>query len=349
MPDLEGLRAIACLSVVFSHALPRSSAALRLLPLGAIGVQFFFALSGFLVTLLLLRSKEKAGAGQQGRGVLPWNFYARRALRMLPAYYLLIGVLWLLDYGMIRSSLHWHVLCLTNLWRASTGVNFLNHLWAVGAEMQYYLLWPLLLGLLPKRALVRVLPLLILAGPLYRALGWAIGMRFVAINTVPLSCLDTFGMGALLAVLRYHGLDEARRKVGQFGFVAGLLGLAAMVALYQRGILDDSTRVFVFGSIGALLYFAVIDKAVGGLPGVLGAAVHSGLFRRVGRVSYGIYLFHPLLWKLLNYLLQEWLPCLLPYLYLRILLLVLCSFAAATLSSRFVEEPFHRLKTRFPY
>jgi peptidoglycan/LPS O-acetylase OafA/YrhL len=349
LPEIEGLRALACLAVILSHCLPPSGLFLRILPLGALGVQFFLALSGFLVTRLTLQARDRALARPEHRGQWLRSFYARRALRMLPPYYLLIAVLWLLDYGMLRETVHWHLLCLTNLWRAATGIAFLNHLWVVSVEMQYYLVWPVLLFAIPARLLPGVLPLLIAAGPAYRLTGWAMGFHFAAVNTFPLACLDTFGMGALLALFQHAGMDGIRRRITRYALLYGTLIFIATICLTQLGVLTLATRVYVAVSAAALLYFALLHKASAGITGWPGTLLRSRPLQRIGRVSYGMYLFHPLLWEMLNGIISRWAPGVHPHPWLRAPLLILLSFAAASLSWTLLEAPFARLKSRFPY
>ena len=148
-PSLDGLRAVAILLVV--AVLPRSW-----LPGGTLGVDLFFVLSGFLITTLLLEER-----GATGDVSLP-HFYARRALRLLPALWLLLIVY--VAYGLANGhhGLPSHVLGaaaigaghVANFFAAAGSPNqahYLVHLWSLAQEEQFYLLWPIVLLALLRR------------------------------------------------------------------------------------------------------------------------------------------------------------------------------------------------------
>ena len=141
VPGLDGIRALAVLLVVFYH--------LNLLGLGWVGVQVFFVLSGFLITRLLLELRDGRALGSYLR-----TFFGRRVLRIFPLYYLFLVVALLLSALAIPSQAgpvqhQWpYVATFTYNWWGMTRFHektwFLDHLWSLAIEEQFYLLWPFL-------------------------------------------------------------------------------------------------------------------------------------------------------------------------------------------------------------
>ena len=151
--SLDGLRFL-CIGAVLWHHSPLFNAgefSARILHRGFTGVDFFFVLSGFLITSLLLREAEA-----RGRFSLS-GFYRRRALRILPVYYLLvtaIGAYYIWGKGAAEylGYMPFYYLFLANFLQGD--VPLLSPTWSLSVEEQYYLLWPLLLMLLPRRWLL---------------------------------------------------------------------------------------------------------------------------------------------------------------------------------------------------
>ena len=148
---LDGLRGLAILSVMFFHATLSRANAPR--PSGGfLGVDVFFVLSGFLITALLLKEWDQKGSIALG------SFYARRALRLLPALFVLMAVILLVPGVFYLSQRPWWDAMVaaayaTNWVRAFGGdIGFFGHTWSLTIEEQFYVIWPLLLvGLLRLR------------------------------------------------------------------------------------------------------------------------------------------------------------------------------------------------------
>ncbi|WP_067507639.1 acyltransferase family protein [Actinoplanes sp. TFC3] len=279
--DIEGLRAVAVLLVVAYHCgLPFVSG-------GYVGVDVFFVISGFLITGLLLRERRVSGTISIPR------FYARRALRLLPASTLVVVVtvaasaLWLppLRLGAILSdALHTSIYAM-NYRLAAVGTDYLNadadpsplqHFWSLAVEEQFYLVWPLLILALGRRRRGLGLALsLLTAGSLAVGVwqtqanaGWA----YFGAHTRAWE----LGIGALLAL-------GAVRLPG-WCVPAGLVAVGVSAVLY--------TAETPFPGYAALLPVlgtaAVIAGGTGRQAGLLGAPILQG----IGRLSYSWYLWH---------------------------------------------------------
>ncbi|MGH7873602.1 MAG: acyltransferase family protein, partial [Candidatus Binatia bacterium] len=198
-PQLDALRALAVSAVVVHHFLPIE----KVIPqqvfglglLGLLGVLLFLVLSGYLITGILLRSRQ-----QDWRTALR-RFYLRRTLRIFPIYYLTLLVLVLWQSVPVSRFIYWHVAYLSNaLFVANPSAAADSaHLWTLSVEEQFYLVWPLLMLLVPYKHLLRVIMCAIVMGICWKAfIVQTLGDHLAgALPTI--SCLDSLAMGAALA------------------------------------------------------------------------------------------------------------------------------------------------------
>lgn len=153
----------------------------------------FFVLSGFLITRILLQSKESGAS----RGLVLRDFYARRVLRIFPAYFCTLAVLWVLEVGDIDRTIGWHALYLSNVYlcvHKKLG-SLWAHFWTLSVEEQFYLLWPLVVVAASRKMLARIAVGAIVFAPLFRA---AMRTGFPQLESTMLmpSCVDALGAGS---------------------------------------------------------------------------------------------------------------------------------------------------------
>ena len=303
VPALDGLRAIAVLLVLALH-LPEVAPAFftrhqwlrSVIDGGYLGVDIFFVLSGFLITSLLAEALENAGDGTR-----VWrNFYGRRALRLLPAMGILVAVFTVVAvaegatlgslWPSVRSVLlyynNWH-----GVWDAGNFVSDLGHLWSLAIEEQFYIVWPVLLaGLLAFSSRLRV-RLALAAVPIawvywYRMQVWESGVSWLDLYARTDTRIDTLLVGCFFAlVFRYARL---RRSVVAWGGVFGITAMVVLVAVSSPldGWMYRGGFTIAAVATGALI-LAVVEGAVPGI-GILRVRP----LRLIGRVSYGLYLWH---------------------------------------------------------
>lgn len=282
LPELDGLRGLAVLGVVFYHCHPRlagtwfGAAALW----GWTGVSLFFVLSGFLITSILLEVRE-----QPHHYFL--NFYARRVLRIWPVYLLVIVVsfagpdwLLLLPRGVSRwQSLMAMLLLVQNLFsRQLTGSGALGPTWSLAIEEQYYLVWaPVVRCVKQTWLLAALLVSVMVASPLLRLHD---GARWNATHT--LLHLDGIAAGSLLA-LGLMRLQWQRRTWLWIGVGAALGGLMLAVVLSRTAFLDSAI---------ALCFAGAVLMSIAATGNSLARVLRRGLLPFYGRISYGLYLVH---------------------------------------------------------
>ena len=299
---LDGIRGLAVLLVVTSHLnllVPRQDITRiglidGMIEGGYLGVDLFLVLSGFLITALLLGE-------ERGRGEIRFRaFYARRAIRLLPALYfmllchaaytLLTELDWSAEVASIRAAVlyysNWQVVY--DLSNVATGT---NHLWSLAVEEQFYLVWPaLLVGFLGLRyralTVTAVLGVAVVAIAVHRAMLWDDGANWLELFVRTDTRADALLIGALLASLWVRGVTPVR-----WVDPAAWLALALMV-VYLATVEPSSGFSFRGGSTVFALLTAVVLLAV--LNGTWGAARWLAVpaLRAVGLVSYGLYLWH---------------------------------------------------------
>ncbi|HEX6567750.1 MAG TPA: acyltransferase family protein [Acidimicrobiales bacterium] len=353
-PALDGLRAVAVLAVMAEHAGLRAPGSTQpLLPGGFLGVDVFFVISGFLITSLLLVEHHRSG------GVDLRAFWLRRARRLLPAVALMVaGTAVLvaaadlpLDAASARGDAfaalgyvaNWRFVVTDQSYFAAFGLpSPFRHLWSLSVEEQWYVVFPpVLVGLC---ALVRRRPgalLAVLVGAALASAAWMAACHtpgedpsrvYYGTDTRAQALL----VGAALSVVmvRFPGVT---RRVGALTPVMAVAGVVVLAALFHT-VEGQGASLYR----GGFLVVAVVSAAaVGGvaLPGARGP-VHWLLGRRgpvlVGRISYGLYLWH---WPLFVWLTPDRVGLEGgPLLALR----TAASFAVAGLSYVLVEQPVRR-------
>jgi peptidoglycan/LPS O-acetylase OafA/YrhL len=342
-PALDGLRGIAILLVVVHHWVGSGGTGIDL---GVNGVRLFFALSGFLITGILLRGREGLANRQTSVSHFASSFYARRALRIVPLYYATLVVLWLLDAEGMRDEIGWHVTYSTSILVAIDNhwIGLTSHFWSLSVEEQFYVLWPWVLLQVPRRALPIALVLVLLAGPLWRTGGLFANLhRFALQYTLPAS-LDAIGAGALVAFVSLHAPEQTQRVRRWFATIGlGLVLLTTLVTRAPGATVLSHVLGAQKGLASALVFGACVSLCASG-PQIVRRAMSVAPLRRLGRISYGIYILHPLVpfaFEKLDALPRSGAA--------RLALYAFTTFVFAEASWRWFEGPINALKERYPY
>ncbi len=309
IPELDGIRAIAVLLIMWIHLpvsyLGEAAVGLRktLLP-GNLGMDLFFVLSGFLITRILLVDRETPHALR--------DFLTRRFLRIFPTYYLLLAVL--------VPTMMWEeiVACATYTTNYAFlfmhGASYMSHAWSLAVEEQFYLIWSPIVILLTTRASRRVIlfvafPITIATCLAALAFGdWVAHperMRELLMHGST-TRIGALGAGSLLA---YH--EAALRRAGKRLVVLLLATIGFALLLSQESLSSLGLMQMMFDVapdgvkprdlLVALRLFSVpavatawVMLAVGttGSATPWGIVLRTGVLRGIGRISYGLYLYH---------------------------------------------------------
>lgn len=339
--QLDTLRAFAVAAVFYAHFADESSW------VGVLGVRVFFVLSGFLITRILIQARPEAG----GRGQVLAAFYARRFLRILPIYFVTLGLTALAFWDEVRPSLAWHALFGSNFWFAfhdDWSPWFLAHLWSLSVEEQFYLVWPMLMLFAPVRALG---PICI--GGVALSLGfrllWPVGDGGGDLLTP--AALDALGAGALLAVHRERGVPWP--KWAPWALAAAGATMFAVVELSPQvaELLGARLEWIVFYVAPVLVFVPLVGGASTGFSGIGGWILNLSPLRALGRISYGLYLFHMPVFALVMALVSRGLA---PHRiieagFLRLGVVGGLTVLAASASWILFERPINDLKRHFRY
>lgn len=352
-PALDGLRAIAVLAVLVSHfGLGAALAPVHgFLPWGHMGVQLFFVLSGFLITSILLNCRDRILAGA-GMGQTLKAFYLRRALRIFPAYYATILLVFLFGADEFKEIVVYHLLYLSNTSAAiytgpaaSGGLVHVAsaHFWSLSVEEQFYLFWPLVVFLVPRKHLPAVGICLILLAPVTRAGLFLIGYENI-IGYLP-ATTDSLGAGALLAIWKAGHIKEHITRHFKAAVLLGALIFLACILSYNLDMFYRPRRVLL--PLGeALVYAALINLLLSGRLPQTAAALRWRPLVSVGRVSYAIYLIHTFVMAGAIAIVPsfELLPG-----FTQFLIGTGATIALAMLSWKVFEGPINAQKAQFPY
>jgi peptidoglycan/LPS O-acetylase OafA/YrhL len=342
--QLDGLRAIAVLLVLYAHLFSTSDSYW-----GHIGVRLFFVLSGFLITRLLLDARSAAEfEAPPALGA----FYTRRALRIFPPYFAMLGFVWLVNIEQSKTVLVWHALYVSNFWYAlqdDWNPWVLCHTWTLAIEEQFYLLWPLVVLLAPRQWIGRICVSVIVFSLAYRLYWPFTGSPSVARDVLPPASMDALGAGALLAVHRTRTTswpDWIRQS-----WVP--LAAAFIVLLYFRPAQATPMQAWASWIGLEILPLAPLVMIVGlcstGIKGFAGRLLELRPVLALGRVSYGVYVYHGVVLALVVGM-QPWIPVNVSEQGLgRFLIAGSATLLLASLSWVVLERPINALKRYFPY
>jgi peptidoglycan/LPS O-acetylase OafA/YrhL len=358
MVQFDGLRALAIASVAFSHWVPDN---LQFgLPWGT-GVQLFFVLSGFLITGILLDNKTDENHPQLGMLFVTWRrFYIRRCLRIFPLFYLVLVLALVFDLKPIRDTWPWHFSYLSNVYyfrMGDAGSDHFGHSWSLAVEEQFYLVWPFLVLLLPTRFLRWSFLALILVAPVFRvAVNGIAPYHPAAARYLTPASLDALGIGGLLAFLVRRDQSSAKpgASVARFCLCVGLPG-AVVPGLMRHAGVTDSVANSIVDSAGhlclVLFYGWVVWTAAKGFPGIIGKVLSWGPLVYLGKISYGLYVFHLLSGSFLPLVTRLFqVPSSVEMnLAFRVTVQAVLTIGLAMVSWHVFEKPLNDLKRYFPY
>lgn len=291
---LDGIRGLAALMVLWAH-FPQVDGGLlmryfqqasRLFYAGYLGVDIFFALSGFLITRILLHEKQS--------GTLSFSrFYLKRSLRIFPLYYLVI-----LLVGLFVSwdNLGWSAAYLSNYYFSfDHAPNALRHTWSLCVEEHFYLFWPMVISFMSLRNskifIAYILPTLAIVSALVALTASDEGVMLV--NKSTHIRILTLSFGSLLAFY-----EPALKTVGNTTIRnLTILGLALLIALssshlYNNILLATLNRYIASAGLSIVFLTLMLSLTFSNKGQIFMRFFQYRLFTFFGKISYGVYLYH---------------------------------------------------------
>lgn len=355
-PHLDALRAVAIMAVLAGHLFPAEWRPTSLAPLG---VKLFFVLSGYLITGILLENRAKADRLGVGQGHVLRQFYIRRFLRIFPIYYLAIAVCFVFDLGRSREVWPWLVTYTTNIFMGRTGEwpTPMSHAWSLAVEEQFYIFWPLLILWLPWRWLPALMITTIAAASAFKVWAHITGQSdFVVWFSTPGS-MDSLGAGALLALWQ-KGPETVPGRTGDLlrslpsaSFAArGWVPWAGLALVWLAQLPPSFNGSSPLTELTRTAGFALLVlHASYGFRGVAGRIASHSWILLTGMLSYGLYLYHPIVHVFCGRALEAWAHGAAWAPSAEWISAFVLSFVVAWVSFRFFERPINNLKRHVPY
>ena len=336
IPQLDGVRGLAILMVLAYHfggELPKGTHKLIMIPFAAgwMGVDLFFVLSGFLITGILLNTRRSSNYFR--------SFYFRRFVRIFPVFYGSLVVLFIIiphvDARLASllppQRIRWCYWLYVNNW--TPDAYLVGHFWSLAIEEQFYIVWPLLVWTLSDKALFRFAIAGITVSLTLRCALTFTGADREMIYRNTVCRMDALLMGAVCAMWHYNGYKTLR--LGTW-LLTPLLP-AAIVLLLSKGqhaspwMTSAGFSFIALAASGTLLYCLATPLRI----------LSSLLLTRIGRWSYGAYVYHIPIYHFLNskgFLGRGWIS---------IIMLVFINIIFAAFSFEFFEKHVLSLKDRF--
>jgi peptidoglycan/LPS O-acetylase OafA/YrhL len=277
--SLDGLRALSIVAVIWHHTAP-SWVTGSWAHIGAEGVTLFFAISGFLITTLLLRERDR-------RGQIDLKaFYWRRALRIFPLYYTVLLLYVVLVWVMERHSaagqaffanLPYFLTYTSNLFVQLDDRTIFYFAWSLAAEEQFYLIWP---------------PVLVLCATLMRA-SWAL-VAVVAVCVAGQLAGQKFLSAVPLAIVYGALMALAMHTRGGYGVVRQVFGFKAAPVVLLVLLVAALTTLSLPGFVTHLLFACLVLSCVVREDHLLSRWMSLRVVSYMGMVSYGMYMLHML-------------------------------------------------------
>jgi peptidoglycan/LPS O-acetylase OafA/YrhL len=350
-PALDGLRGVACLLVVFYHNFPALHGYLFF---GWLAMDIFFVLSGFLITDILINTI--------GSENFLKNFYARRLLRVFPLYFtsmilfllvlpFVINFPFPIDYFLSNQIYYWTFL---QNWllilHPHPSQSYLNHLWSMAVEEQFYLLWPFIFIAIRKpKPLLALLAVLLIVFNVVRFWLWINHIEgFNYFSFFSFTRIDGICIGCMVALLQKLNTNFIGKNTAIIVLAFAAINFIFYLVNLRYGntfpyiLVGYSTFSMVFG----LLVYDLINQRTKFFELILSVS----FLRFFGMISYGTYIFHWPLYLLISPWLTNWavvhLPQFPPSLFASIIATLL-AFCIGYTSYRFFELRFLRLKKYF--
>src|SRR5207248_2979371 len=303
-PQFDGLRALAVLTVMVDHF----SADVPNFPLpdwihlGAAGVRLFLVLSGYFMTASLRRARDRMEATQLSLGQTIAAFYRRRLYRIAPAYLVFATIALLLNFGEIRHNWPWvftgtanWLIAWKNQWPLA-----ISHLWSICVQEQFYLVWPLLILLLPRRWMLSAIIAVAFVGIAFRIGCVIFSVPIIARWVLRIGSLDALGSGAAL------GWCGVRLSAWRGGWLLGLLCLSMLtVAAVLRNSDPTKLKSVLVEPLEAGAFVILVARTATGFDGNVARFLSNTGLVFAGRSSYGRNMYHILVEMVLNRWMQS--------------------------------------------
>ena len=298
--QIDGLRCFCVLGVLAQHYIHPGIT--KFFYTANVGVDLFFVISGFLITEILIKLKQSHKTSSA-----LYVFYSRRILRIFPLYYLYWAILAIFFFSQIKDSLTWGLLYVYNFYAIGhNNIMLAGHLWSLAVEEQFYIVWPLVVMITPVKRLLPVIVSLLTLSLVFLLYKFTPdSYDFTYHNT--LTCAVSLLTGGLLAYLKTQNplvVQNALKKLSWTPVIA-FLGTLALCVLVAKHRLGEGYLIFIRLFVCLAGFYIIGRMAVQPFKGTWGKLFLSKTARNIGKISYGIYVYHMLVFYLMAPLVND--------------------------------------------
>jgi peptidoglycan/LPS O-acetylase OafA/YrhL len=342
--ELDGVRAIAAVMVMIFHYFATVGGNSNLLvqvkkiaAIGQTGVSLFFVLSGFLITRILMASRQAPNFFS--------NFYIRRSLRIFPLYFLFLVIYFFIVPTFLQTrtipfaeqKYFWVYLqnfAMTFNWQSDGP----EHFWSLAVEEHFYLFWPLVIYFLTNKKVVYFIIFIILLAIIVR-----VGLLHNGLETFyfTFARMDELAIGALLAILEIKNLLNTKNNKK---ILLGLLIVAVPSLLlwpYFSGSSNAMMQVVKYLLLSVTYFFTIAYIISTKEQNLLKRLLKTKPFSYTGKISYGLYVYHPLCFLICTKYFTT------NNFFVNIGVAFLFAYIIATISFYFIEAQFLKFKAKF--
>jgi peptidoglycan/LPS O-acetylase OafA/YrhL len=344
LPGLNGLRAIAALSVVIGHVTSYSYSTFNLpkVNIGFDGVTLFFVISGFLITYLLLQEAKATNT------VDVKSFYMRRILRIWPIYYLIILISLLVALynknidDIFSTNILFYLFFAANIpLIIQQGIIIIVHYWSIGVEEQFYLIWPWVVKLVSNKLIPVTIGIIVFLFLIKSGVWYFIGNQSILYKSLAVTRFHCMLIGAVGAML-YYNQNKNFIKIVANRFVQYVAWLFTLVLFFDVIYFPAPLISEITALISLVLIIGQINQNTRKVINL-----ENNYFDFLGKISYGIYVIHPLVILLFYYLftnldVNNILKTIIVYTSV-----VFTTIILSYLSYEYYEKPFLIFKKRF--
>jgi peptidoglycan/LPS O-acetylase OafA/YrhL len=351
--QIDGLRFVAIFMVLIAHWLESSiqNPWLRNINYGT-GVTLFFVISGFLITKILIDFKQKNRLEGRGNWYSIKSFYMRRTLRIFPIYYITIFFLLIIGFENTREFLPWLLSYTLNIKFALTNefAGSFTHFWSLAVEEQFYILWAFLIVFIPNKYLKGLIIGSIIISIVLRIYLTYFTGYWAAANGMMITNMYSLGLGALIAYDKSFG-NYFSRHIKEFkNALVYLVLIYIVVYVYPREYQPFEGFKYTSDIYLSFVYFVVVVIASNGAFNCSTKRfLENPVVLYLGKISYGLYVFHLFMGPLYFNFLQQYIPLPLNTDLEFFVLFFVLNLAMASLSWFLIEKPFVGLKKYFRY
>ncbi|SEM17012.1 Peptidoglycan/LPS O-acetylase OafA/YrhL, contains acyltransferase and SGNH-hydrolase domains [Chryseobacterium taichungense] len=344
--NLDGVRAIAALMVMVFHFFqsieintPTLSRLSKISIFGQTGVTLFFVLSGFLITRILIFTKSNTDYFK--------NFYLRRTLRIFPLYYLFLLIFYYAYPFIFKSEfipIGQQIFYYTYLQNFAITFNWATdgpgHFWSLAVEEQFYLFWPLVVYLFSNKNLYRIIVGIIAGSFILRII---MLMHNYEVFYFTFTRFDSLAIGALLSLLEIRQIFNKRNANKFLLLTVGILAPTLVLWTFVTGEANNIIQAIKYVLL-SFTYFALIGYVLSINAGnFVNTILESKFFAYTGKISYGLYVYHPFAYMLSKRFMytENWI--------LNMIIGFALTYILAALSYHLYESNFLKLKKYFEY